>query len=363
MKKPLTLKTPQKNIFSRRDFYKFFPALLAKASKKNPLTILLLKLDSFILQGESLTPFIWERLIDLAGAALSKNAPEGAIIGTWEHDTYSLLLPGYDEEAALALKDELKLEINKEIAAFGLDWANRDFFLLAAAESGPPAGYANLGKGAQKELQRLSGCFFPQFPQGIPQDDQLCDFLDALLSTNDAYLMRQGALAGEFAKAFASLLNLDQEVQKLIPTAARLEDIGMLLGAGNLIWRPGPLTMDQWRKMMDHPRLAADLAKKLGLPDSLVRGILYHHEHWDGSGYPSGLYGEQIPMEGRILAFSSLWAALLLHRPYRKALSRQEALGELHKSSGSILQPALLEIAEEISQNQTILILDEYRQF
>lgn len=120
---------------------------------------------------------------------------------------------------------------------------------------------------------------------------------------------------------------------------AVLHDIGKVAIPDSILFKPGPLNEGEWEVMRRHPVIAVDilspashLAPSLSIPRS-------HHEKWDGSGYPDGLAGEQIPLSARIFAFADVYDALTSRRPYRPAWSQAEALDYIRKQSGTHFDP------------------------
>lgn len=339
-----------------KELRRMLPALLAGAKPSGqPLGLLLLKLDMPGLKGQAPTPRLWERLQTLCAEAAAQAAPSRAVVGWWGEDILALLLPGHSREQALALQEGISRAFGARAGAAGFPWVKGECFLCAGAESAPPAGYCNLGRQAEKELQRQINGFLPPL-QGQPgEEDLLGRFLAGLLAANDSYLARQGALAGEFAAAFGAKLGLGEDFCSQLAAAARLEDLGMLILAGDLLWKPGPLTPGEWGRIQGHPRFGAKLGEQLGLSRDMVQGIACHHEHWDGRGYPAGLAGEEIPLTGRILCAASVWGALLLPRPYRPALEPQEAQKELARISGRVLDPNLAALVPEIAGEKKVL--------
>jgi HD-GYP domain-containing protein (c-di-GMP phosphodiesterase class II) len=122
-----------------------------------------------------------------------------------------------------------------------------------------------------------------------------------------------------------------------------LHDIGKMGVPDQILKKTGPLTESEWDEMRRHPQLAYDLLS----PITYLHGALdipyCHHEHWDGSGYPRGLRGEQIPLSARIFSVVDIWDALLSDRPYRKAWQRERVLEYIQEISGSILDPRIAE--------------------
>jgi HD-GYP domain-containing protein (c-di-GMP phosphodiesterase class II) len=128
--------------------------------------------------------------------------------------------------------------------------------------------------------------------------------------------------------AFGSARSADFEV------AAILHDIGKLAVPGRVLSKPGPLDKWEWEQVRRHPELGADLVRNHGL-DRVAPWIEAHHERPDGSGYPRGLCGDEIPVEARAIAIIDAYHAMTSDRPYRRALSRTEAVEEIRTCAGS----------------------------
>jgi PAS domain S-box-containing protein len=130
-----------------------------------------------------------------------------------------------------------------------------------------------------------------------------------------------------------------------------LHDIGKMGVPDHILKKAGPLNDDEWQEMRQHPIYAYNLLS----PISYLRGALdipyCHHEHWDGSGYPRGLKGEQIPISARIFSVIDIWDALLSDRPYRKAWSIEKVKDYLREVSGTILDPSIVDIFFEMTNS------------
>ena len=131
-----------------------------------------------------------------------------------------------------------------------------------------------------------------------------------------------------------------------------LHDIGKMGVPDHILKKSGRLSNEEWNEMRMHPVYAYNLLS----PISFLRGVLdipyCHHEHWDGSGYPRGLRGEQIPLAARIFSVVDIWDALLSNRPYRKAWPRHKVLEYIKASAGHILDPKIVGIFLKMIENQ-----------
>lgn len=141
----------------------------------------------------------------------------------------------------------------------------------------------------------------------------------------------------------ASELGLAPEIAQTTSHACALHDIGKICVPGRILNKPGTLDEDEWSVMRRHSEIGADILSRIGVSERVRAAVLAHHERFDGSGYPAGLSGEDIPMEARIISVVDAYDTMTNDRPYRKALSQEGALEQLRLHSGSQFDPAVVE--------------------
>ena len=122
-----------------------------------------------------------------------------------------------------------------------------------------------------------------------------------------------------------------------------LQDIGKLALPPNLVHHPGPLAPDEWDLMTRHPLLGLEFLRDDSVSARAKSVVRSHHERWDGSGYPNGLVGEEIPLFARIAAVADVFCAVTSERFYARALPRHEGIGLIRAGSGREFDPAVVE--------------------
>lgn len=146
------------------------------------------------------------------------------------------------------------------------------------------------------------------------------------------------------AQRLGKRLNLTQQQLDELALIAMLHDIGKVGIDEKILNKPGKLNREEWREMKKHPEIGYRIA--MASPDlvSVAEYILSHHERWDGRGYPRGLKGKEIPLLARIIAITDAYDAMMMDRPYRKALSKEQALSEIRNNAGTQFDPEIAEI-------------------
>jgi putative nucleotidyltransferase with HDIG domain len=166
--------------------------------------------------------------------------------------------------------------------------------------------------------------------------------IEAKDETTGAHLQRVRVYAMELAKE----LGLSEDETEALRAASVLHDIGKLAVPEHIISKPGKLTPEEFEKMKIHPIVGAEILEQVDFPYPVVPIVRAHHEKWDGSGYPNGLAGEQIPIGARILAAVDCLDALASDRQYRKAFPLHEAMAKVVADSGKSFDPQVVAILQ-----------------
>jgi diguanylate cyclase (GGDEF)-like protein/putative nucleotidyltransferase with HDIG domain len=167
--------------------------------------------------------------------------------------------------------------------------------------------------------------------------------IEAKDQTTHEHLQRVRVYAMEIAKE----LGLSHEETEALQAASLLHDIGKLAVPEHIISKPGKLTPEEFEKMKIHPIIGAEILEQVRFPYPVVPIVHSHHEKWNGSGYPRGLKGEEIPIGARILSAVDCLDALASHRQYRPALPLDKAMAKVAAESGTSFDPQVVKILQE----------------
>ncbi|MCJ7509420.1 MAG: PAS domain S-box protein [Dehalococcoidia bacterium] len=159
----------------------------------------------------------------------------------------------------------------------------------------------------------------------------------------DRYIRGHQQRASRWAVALAEEMGLSPEQVQDIRVAGLLHDLGKVGISESILNKPGKLTEEEFAKIKEHPALGAMMIiSEVESLRRLVPIVRHHHERFDGTGYPDGLAGEEIPLEARIMSVVDVFDAMTHERSYRKALSREEAIAELERGAGTQFDPAVV---------------------
>jgi putative nucleotidyltransferase with HDIG domain len=152
---------------------------------------------------------------------------------------------------------------------------------------------------------------------------------------NDPYQQGHRLRTSQIARTLAQILGFEDEVVNGIRLAATLHDIGMLLVPQDILNKPDRLTPEEFSAVKQHPVYGVEILKDIEFPWPIAQMILQHHERLDGSGYPHGIGKGEITLESQIIAIADVMDAMTSDRPWRRALTVDEALNELRAGRGS----------------------------
>jgi diguanylate cyclase (GGDEF)-like protein/putative nucleotidyltransferase with HDIG domain len=186
------------------------------------------------------------------------------------------------------------------------------------------------------------------------EQDQTHRAMEVQLATIEALALAIEAKAGctpehirsiqQYAALLADAAGLSDADVQAVRTAALLHDIGNMAVPEHILSKRDALTPEEFERVKIHPRVGADILRKVDFGAPVSDLVLCHHERWDGLGYPSGIRGEQIPVGARILAIADCYSTLQTERPYRPARSQSEAIAVLREFAGTSFDPALVDL-------------------
>jgi len=174
------------------------------------------------------------------------------------------------------------------------------------------------------------------------------------MEARDPYLRQHSERVKMKARVIAQALNLSPLEREILETGARLHDIGKVGIPDAILHKPDRLTDEEMEEMRSHPVLGDKIVQPHGKLTMVKPIIRHHHEHWDGSGYPDGLAGEEIPLHAQIVTIVDAFDALTSNRSYRDAMPREKALAIIEKDKGTHFGPLPTEVFLEIERERLV---------
>jgi diguanylate cyclase (GGDEF)-like protein len=184
----------------------------------------------------------------------------------------------------------------------------------------------------------------------------LLETLAEVIDLRDPYLLGHSTQVTNYAVLISQEMGLNARQIDTIHKACLLHDLGKLGIPDRILVKPAHLTGDEYEVMKRHASLGAALLEKSPSLRHLIPVVKHHHEHFDGSGYPDGLAGTQIPIEARIVAVADAIEAMASDRPYRKAMAKEEIIAELERYAGTQFDTRIVEIAVSILDTDKIML-------
>lgn len=185
--------------------------------------------------------------------------------------------------------------------------------------------------------------------------------ISQLLDARDHYTAVHSMEVAELAVKVGLEMGLSQREIEHIDIAARVHDIGKVAVPDAILLKPGELDEDEWVKMREHPVISAELIAGIEIYSPVAKAVRHEHERWNGTGYPDGLKGEDIPLLARVIAAADIYNALTTDRPYRKAFSKKETLRMISGMAEIELDPivaaALLRVIDAMPAQQPANLL------
>ncbi len=345
---------------NRRSLDEIFSSEIGRHSRYGGvLSLIILDLDSFKAYNDSYGHLAGDKFLRQIGGTLKSAIRSADQAFRYGGDEFAILLPQTTIEAAYQVAERVRKRVASEpktgyiavTASLGLaSWPADGIVpneIVAAADT---ALYHAKGSGGNQSY-RASGVMLLSDEIVVSdrsnEDSEVLSTIYALAATVDArdhYTHSHSKKVNEYAIALAEVLNLQPLEISRLSNCAFLHDIGKIGISDDILNKTGKLTDEEWETIKIHPQLGAAIVSHVRHLAPCISGILYHHERYDGSGYPKGLKGEDIPLEARILAIADAFATMTSERHYSRVLSYERALGEIKGGAGTQFDPKLADV-------------------
>ena len=180
------------------------------------------------------------------------------------------------------------------------------------------------------------------------------------LEAKDPYLRGHSARVADLSATIANQLGLSDEDLEQVRVAGRLHDIGKIGTRESVMEKQGSLSPEEYEHIKQHVIIGSQILAPLSHLGPIIGAVRHHHERWDGSGYPDGLRGEEIPFGARIIGAAEVYDALSTSRPYQDKLTPEQAIERMSQLAGTALDPKVFEaISSVVARRRTLVFLDD----
>jgi diguanylate cyclase (GGDEF)-like protein/PAS domain S-box-containing protein len=301
-----------------------------------PLSIISLDVNGLKVINDTFGHDQGDKLLQHLASLLTSISRKGDIIARVGGDEFAIILPSTSSQATLdfcerirkvCLKDDIKpayLRVNLALGYIIQEGEYKDIKAL-------------LKEADQKMYQ-------DKLFSAKSREKHLLDSFQLVLAERDPHTSDHARRLQDLALALGKKVGLSEYQLNNLRLLALLHDIGKIGIPDSILFKTYTLTPSEWKKMKEHSRIGYRMAKQIPDFAPIAREILYHHEHWDGSGYPDGLKGEKIPLLSRIISIVDAYDVMQSRRPYKGSITKAKALREIKRCAGTQFDPQLVEI-------------------
>ncbi|KJS21050.1 MAG: hypothetical protein VR72_12060 [Clostridiaceae bacterium BRH_c20a] len=348
------------DLLNHRSFQSILDEKITEAKrKKSSLSLLLLDIDYFKVYNDSLGHQKGDIVLKTV-ADIMKNATEGkGYCARYGGEEFVIILPETSIHEARKLADTIREQIEKTefigmqvlpkgkvtvsigIAQLPLMADTKEKLIQKADEALYKAKFVS------KNKVEVYYSVFDELSLILKDEEQellnSIRTLTTVINAKDRYTYGHSERTMELCRNYSRLLKFDDFLTKNLIYGSLLHDIGKIEISREVLNKPKKLNQSEWEMFKQHPQWGADIIRPIKTLQDSLEIILYHHENYDGTGYPKGLKGKDIPIGARILRIVDSYDAITTKRPYKEAMSKEQAVEELAKYSGTHYDPIILE--------------------
>ncbi len=302
----------------------------------DPVCVLSADIDGLKLVNDTLGHHMGDRLLQAGAGILQTVVRTQDVLARVGGDEFVMLLPQTDERQGSRIMGQIEEEAeryNREHSTLPISMSLGISCRLASEED-------------LKETYRRAddAMYRNKMNKESSGKSYIINALMATLGERDYITEGHGRRLADLTMRIGISMNLDSGRRDNLNLLAQVHDLGKVGIPDDILFKPGPLTDDEWEIMKQHPEKGYRIASSSPDLSGIADLILKHHEKWDGSGYPLGVSGQDIPLECRILAVVDAFDAMTQDRPYAKARTHADACAELHRCSGTQFDPQVVDV-------------------
>jgi diguanylate cyclase (GGDEF)-like protein len=334
---------------------------------KARMSVAIMDLTDFKLFNDTYGHAVGDRVLRFISECLRSTFRASDVVGRYGGDEFVAILPDTDAQGAEIICGRAVKAISAQPFEVA-DGSKISIRLAAGVATYPEDGdnVAELLKTADKQLYLAKGrgkLIVESHNDSSAADTlvtepmwQSLGVLEALISainSKDHYTRSHSEAVWKYALLTAQEMGFSREDLQATHVASLVHDVGKIVIPDSILRKPGRLSPDEVQIMQQHTVFGALIVKDIPNQEMVVGGVRHHHERWDGTGYPDGLCGKEIPLLGRLLAVPDSFIAMITERPYRTSHTTEEALVEIERASGVQFDPEIVQaFVSAVRKNQ-----------
>ena len=342
-------------VFNHRRINEFLENEIERAKRGgNVFSIMMLDVDDLKLINDSYGHIAGDKVLKQVATILENSSRSVDSIGRYGGDEFLMILPYTNGEKAKTIAQRISRKVEKEGLKIDEETTVPIRLSIGVAtypfDSSVAQDLISLADRSMYESKRSGKSVVSASIQEVsefltkerPSFDVFRDLV-AAVNGKDYYTKEHSDLVTTYALSLGKKLKLPSEQMEALKVISLLHDIGKIGIPDRILRKPGPLKREEFEIIKQHPKLGALMLD--GPPphrEHVLGAVMFHHERYDGKGYPGRLKGEDIPLLARIIGIADAYSAMLTDRPYRKALTKDRAIEELKKGAGKQFDPDLV---------------------
>ncbi|PKM61310.1 MAG: diguanylate cyclase [Firmicutes bacterium HGW-Firmicutes-4] len=329
-------------LFNRR----FYEEVLIKLDTEEnyPMTLVMADVNGLKMINDSFGHAVGDQLLQKASNVIKSGCRENDVIARLGGDEFVIILARTDAEtAALIIKRLEMLAAREKIRGLKLSIA-----FGSRTKTRKEENIQQVLKNAEDDMYRH------KLYESASMRSKTIELIMNTLYEKSNREMMHSSRVGQICEKIGMRMKLDQDEINQIRTAGLIHDIGKMGIDEKILNKPGTLSDDEWKEIQRHPEIGYRILSSANEFSEMANCILEHHERWDGRGYPKGLKGEEISLQGRIVAVADSFDAMTSDRTYRKGLAQDEAIAEIKRCAGTHFDPLVAKMLVEVVHSEKI---------
>jgi len=308
-----------------------------------PLSVVMLDVNGLKVINDTFGHSEGDRLLQHLSQVLTSVSRQGDILARIGGDEFAILLPSTTSEEAHNFCERIKKVCHQD--KIEPIYLRLNISLGHTTQEGEYKDINSLIKKADRNMYQ------DKLFNGKSREKHFLEAFRIVLAERDPHTSDHAQRLQELALSLGKRVGLTEYQSGNLKLLALLHDMGKIGIPDSILFKTYILTSSEWKKMREHSRIGYRMAKNIPDFASIAQEILYHHKHWDGTGYPDGLKGENIPLLSRIISIVDAYDVMQSRRPYKGPISKTEALKEIKRCAGTQFDPQLVEIFLKIVKN------------